>query len=285
MEVYSLIVSHESNNEEREAVALASIKVANMPPITNLSLAELDIDAIINNSKLRHDVNFDRELHFRPNLDGERARQKVKAQDSCWGLVAVNTRNLSKTSGYEQLATDPRTMSSKSSLAQMSAEHKYYDKIGDLNMLRECLFNLESEFRLRKRARDFEQWFLGAVVPCDADFSKTYSGSRATMVQEYSAARIGLEVLRHLCQEEGLEVKSPNILPLLDEPFSGRSPGDCSKSEARLSSQADNTTTVIKPQPRDTSPYCPLGKKLEISGSMYLRRTSVVWKLVPAILR
>ncbi|WPH01915.1 Tcp11-domain-containing protein [Acrodontium crateriforme] len=54
------------------------------PPITIESLAELDIPRIINNPKLRHDVNFDRELHFRPNLDGSRGRQKLKSADHYW---------------------------------------------------------------------------------------------------------------------------------------------------------------------------------------------------------
>ncbi|GAB7355013.1 hypothetical protein MBLNU459_g5619t1 [Dothideomycetes sp. NU459] len=59
------------------------------PPITHESLAELDVARIINNPKLRHDVNFDRELHFRPNLDGSRGKQKLKNADEYWkALVA-----------------------------------------------------------------------------------------------------------------------------------------------------------------------------------------------------
>lgn len=54
------------------------------PPITSESLAELDMPRIINNPKLRHDVNFDRELHFRPNLDGSKGRQKMLQADQYW---------------------------------------------------------------------------------------------------------------------------------------------------------------------------------------------------------
>ncbi|KAK4496607.1 hypothetical protein PRZ48_012587 [Zasmidium cellare] len=54
------------------------------PPITPASLAELDMPRIINNPKLRHDVNFDRELHFRPNLDGSKGRQKMAQADRYW---------------------------------------------------------------------------------------------------------------------------------------------------------------------------------------------------------
>jgi len=54
------------------------------PPITKSSLSELDIVSIVSNPKLRHDVNFDRELHFRPNHEGSRGRQKMKAAEDYW---------------------------------------------------------------------------------------------------------------------------------------------------------------------------------------------------------
>ena len=60
------------------------MRASMQPPITHESLSELDITRIINNPKLRHDVNFDRELHFRPNLDGSRGKHKLKAADEYW---------------------------------------------------------------------------------------------------------------------------------------------------------------------------------------------------------
>ncbi|KAK8244017.1 T-complex protein 11-domain-containing protein [Phyllosticta capitalensis] len=59
------------------------------PPITKHSLSELDIGAIINNPKLRHDVNFDRELHFRPNFDGSKGKFKLKTAEEYWGALAA----------------------------------------------------------------------------------------------------------------------------------------------------------------------------------------------------
>ncbi|CAD0108879.1 unnamed protein product [Aureobasidium uvarum] len=59
-------------------------RAAMLPPVTQDSLCELDVGRIINNPKLRHDVNFDRELHFRPNLDGSRGKQKLKSADEYW---------------------------------------------------------------------------------------------------------------------------------------------------------------------------------------------------------
>lgn len=64
-------------------------RAALLPPITQESLAELEVTRIVSNPKLRHDVNFDRELHFRPNLDGSRGKHKLKTADEYWkALVA-----------------------------------------------------------------------------------------------------------------------------------------------------------------------------------------------------
>lgn len=55
-----------------------------MPPITKHTLSELDVTKIVYNSKLRHDINFDPELHFRPNLEGDRGKKKQERSNSFW---------------------------------------------------------------------------------------------------------------------------------------------------------------------------------------------------------
>lgn len=54
------------------------------PPVTKATLSELDVTKIIHNPKLRHDINFDPELHFRPNLDGEKGRKKQDRANHFW---------------------------------------------------------------------------------------------------------------------------------------------------------------------------------------------------------
>ncbi|RCI16090.1 hypothetical protein L249_2339, partial [Ophiocordyceps polyrhachis-furcata BCC 54312] len=54
------------------------------PPVTRSTLSELDVSKIIHNPKLRHDINFDPELHFRPNLDGEKGRKKQDKANFFW---------------------------------------------------------------------------------------------------------------------------------------------------------------------------------------------------------
>jgi hypothetical protein len=54
------------------------------PPVTARTLSELDIQQIVNNPKLRHDIGFDPNLHFRPNLDGEKGRKKRQQNEAYW---------------------------------------------------------------------------------------------------------------------------------------------------------------------------------------------------------
>ncbi|KAK3314729.1 T-complex protein 11-domain-containing protein [Apodospora peruviana] len=54
------------------------------PPVTKTTLGELDVSKIIHNPKLRHDINFDPELHFRPNLDGEKGKKKQDKANQFW---------------------------------------------------------------------------------------------------------------------------------------------------------------------------------------------------------
>ncbi|CAI6338219.1 unnamed protein product [Periconia digitata] len=67
----------------------AFLCAADLPPVTKQSLGELDIQNIITNIKLRHDVNFDKDLSFRPNLDGPKGQEKRRHSDNYWrALVA-----------------------------------------------------------------------------------------------------------------------------------------------------------------------------------------------------
>jgi len=58
-----------------------------LPPITQESLAELEVHRVRSNPKLRHDVNFDKELHFRPNMDGSRGKQKSQSAEDYWQAI------------------------------------------------------------------------------------------------------------------------------------------------------------------------------------------------------
>jgi hypothetical protein len=62
------------------------------PPVTKTTLSELDVNKIVNNPKLRHDINFDPDLHFRPNLDGEKGRRKTLKANDFWETMRNQLR-------------------------------------------------------------------------------------------------------------------------------------------------------------------------------------------------
>ena len=60
-----------------------------LPPVTATSLTELDLQRIMNNTKLRADINFDGDLHFRPNLDGPKGKKKCKEAKQYWRALTM----------------------------------------------------------------------------------------------------------------------------------------------------------------------------------------------------
>lgn len=55
-----------------------------LPPINLQCLKEIDLQEIVKNPQLRHDIVFDPLLQFRPNLDGERGIKKRQVWDTYW---------------------------------------------------------------------------------------------------------------------------------------------------------------------------------------------------------
>ena len=79
----------EDNVPSTEELAEQFLEAIDTPPVTKQSLSELDIQSIITNMKLRHDVNFDRDLSFRPNVDGIKGQEKERAAEKYWtALIA-----------------------------------------------------------------------------------------------------------------------------------------------------------------------------------------------------
>ncbi|KAI8806027.1 T-complex protein 11-domain-containing protein [Cladochytrium replicatum] len=58
-----------------------------LPPVTRFTLRELDLDEILTNPQLRHDLYFDPHLQFKPNTDGDRGVHKQLRLESYWNEV------------------------------------------------------------------------------------------------------------------------------------------------------------------------------------------------------
>ncbi|KAJ3003788.1 hypothetical protein HKX48_001557 [Thoreauomyces humboldtii] len=84
-----LPVSILEDMEESDYLQLLSL----LPPITRFTLRELELTEILSNAQLRHDLYFDPELQFKPNLDGEKGDQKREAGDIYWTEVEAEVRD------------------------------------------------------------------------------------------------------------------------------------------------------------------------------------------------
>ncbi|KAL8648389.1 MAG: hypothetical protein Q9226_006015 [Calogaya cf. arnoldii] len=59
------------------------------PPITKESLSELDLNRIVNDNRLRHDINFEHEIIFRPNTHARQGAQKKREDDAYFEALAI----------------------------------------------------------------------------------------------------------------------------------------------------------------------------------------------------
>ena len=81
-----IVMLAETNGKE---LARAFLEAADYPPVTKESRGELDIQNILYNPRLRHDINYDRDLSFRPNLEGSRGQHKRQAAQEYWNALVA----------------------------------------------------------------------------------------------------------------------------------------------------------------------------------------------------
>jgi hypothetical protein len=65
-----------------------------LPPVNLHSMHEIDLQEVLKNPQLRHDILFDPQLQFRPNLDGERGQRKKIQSENYWNMIKLETKNL-----------------------------------------------------------------------------------------------------------------------------------------------------------------------------------------------
>jgi len=93
---------------------------------------------------------------------------------------------------------------------------RYYDRIGDIHLLRERLFNFEAEHRRQVRVRDVIWKTERKLEPPDPEFLERYFQRRGELIREYSVANRDVQQLKLQCEQQGLEIEEPN-LPSFDE--------------------------------------------------------------------
>lgn len=80
-----------------------------MPPVNTTSLREIDLQEIFKNPQLRHDIVFDPQLQFRPNLDGERGKRKRASTEKYWDTIVAELDALAaSTDGFYTINSDSK---------------------------------------------------------------------------------------------------------------------------------------------------------------------------------
>ncbi|QPG74976.1 hypothetical protein FOA43_002315 [Brettanomyces nanus] len=76
-----------------------------MPPVNLQSMHEIDLHEVLKNPQLRHDILFDPQLQFRPNIDGERGKRKKTQADTYWSFIRGEIKSLLADSNPKPLTT------------------------------------------------------------------------------------------------------------------------------------------------------------------------------------
>lgn len=118
--------------------------VAQLPPVNTQSLREIDLTEILKNPQLRHDILFDPQLQFRPNLDGERGRRKKQVVDKYWTEVEEECKEcMQLSSKLNGNASNNITTTGSSLVTSLSKFHLKYSKLPRLfSTLRDILITL-----------------------------------------------------------------------------------------------------------------------------------------------
>jgi hypothetical protein len=106
--------------------------------------------------------------------------------------------------------------SSASSTSTVSVAHEYYNKVGDINLLKEHLFNFDSEHRRMKWIRDALRKEGQRLDPSSKVFEEQYFNQRKEMIRVYIKAKNEMEELMQSCARMGVEVAPPDLPAVLD---------------------------------------------------------------------
>jgi serine/threonine protein kinase len=107
---------------------------------------------------------------------------------------------------YKGNASSARTTSTN------PLEDEYYDRIGDIHLLRERLFNFEAAHRQQVIMRDGLRKSGHKLNTPDIVFLGNYFQQLKNIIYEYSSADRDVQRLKAVCRDMGLKVEEP-ILP------------------------------------------------------------------------
>jgi hypothetical protein len=115
----------------------------------------------------------------------------------------------------EHLGYIPAPSTSSSSTVR-SIEHQYYNEVGEINLLKEKMFNFESEHRRQTFIREARRKTHQNVGPSDEGFDQQYLNDIEAMTRQFFLLKEKMEKLKEFCERQGIEVEDPNLPAFLD---------------------------------------------------------------------
>lgn len=128
------------------------------PPVTAEGLQELRIDKIMNSLKLRHDLNFDPELHYRANFDGDMGRNKRTQNEIFWRQLLSDLAAFSANPKGFLKANDGQTWTLPTALKNIKDIIKTLVAPDVVQMVEETLEIDHLMQELAKGVADLERW-------------------------------------------------------------------------------------------------------------------------------
>jgi hypothetical protein len=98
-------------------------------------------------------------------------------------------------------------------------EQQYYHIIGTINILKEKIFNLESDYRIEIRKQDSPAELRTHFQRSNTNIYASYAKRREDLVQEYFDAKGTMNDYAQRCRAKGINVEPPNLPPFLDQTF------------------------------------------------------------------
>lgn len=123
-------------------------------------------------------------------------------------LFPTNSRPPSTTSEHESI--DSTT----------SVRQRYLRTIGTMNLLRDRIFNWESDLQLQSLQREQEREDGVVLEQTDEEFFAEFDERRREIVDEYWQTKVEMAETYQACRDEGLEVQQASLPPYLDQLFS-----------------------------------------------------------------
>lgn len=96
---------------------------------------------------------------------------------------------------------------------------QYYDRIGDVNILRERMYNFEGDHRRLTLMREAQRKEGLPIDPPEKEFYEIYFQEREYLARQYTSTKEDMYRLRSDCYIHGFHVEAPNLPPFLDQSY------------------------------------------------------------------